>query len=106
MSWYTIRRIEEGAYRVVKFDGDFNVHRDPKVPGFSIYGLFRYTRSQPYICSCPAGEGGKCRHVKMIYLFLKLERVDTGWFYDPETESWERPLNHPSRLIYRLARGR
>lgn len=95
-SLYQIRTIRgnPGAYRVTKYDERYHATRH--------YGLFVYKNYQKLICTCIAGENLKpCRHKFMFRIFEAEFKIDSGYFYDPETKSWEMPVNHPVRLLQR-----
>ena len=43
-------------------------------------------------CDCPAGTRPDCRHRQMLQAFAAEGRIDSGWFYNPDEEEWEPPL--------------
>lgn len=89
---YSVRRLDNNAYRITKFDGHFNVLKH--------YGVFEYKRLVKYLCTCPAGENlDECKHKHMLRKFIAEHKVDTGWFYDFDAQSWERPANDPLRIM-------
>lgn len=88
---YNIRQTHEYVYRIVKFDGWFNVVKE--------YYIYREGRHDSLKCTCPRGLRGGCRHTIVLDIFLKVNRINTGWFYEYETQSWERPIQDPVRQI-------
>ncbi len=78
---YTIRRIPSG-FRVIKFDDLFNVVTE--------YELIQ--RSWGLQCACFAANKETCRHREMAALFIRLNRVDKGWFYNYGARLWVKPI--------------
>lgn len=82
MTLYNLRT-DPAGFRVTKFDDDLEVESsylmdfDPTEPG------------SPVICECPAGIRPTCRHRQMLPTLL--ERLDTAWFLDHETQEWVDP---------------
>lgn len=95
---YNVRRIGIYTYRMVKFDGDFNV--------IDIHVLRKRSAIARFDCNCWHKNKHICRHRNMIELFILENKVDNGWFYDWDTGQWALPLTHPVRLLeQRLARS-
>lgn len=84
-------RTEGNRYRVVKFNSWWNV--------IAIYYVFR--SNHRYHCDCPRNAIISCRHRRMVLIFKRDNKIDTGWFYDYTTGIWEKPVNHPSREFQR-----
>lgn len=78
-SLYNLKTTPENTYCITKFDSDLEVE--------SSYDVSLED------CTCPQGERDKrCRHQKMLPMFLILDRVDCGYFLDFDTKTWHRPL--------------
>lgn len=75
MALYNLKSTGTVLYSITKFDQDLNPE--------ATYSVARTA------CDCPAGARATCRHRQMLPTLL--ERVDTAWFYNFETKSWEDP---------------
>jgi len=75
MSLYSVRKTTKG-HRITKFDDLFFVLASYEVVDGS--------------CDCPARWG--CKHPSMVKGFELAGKIDTGAFWDSETEQWEEPL--------------
>lgn len=91
---YTIV-VEDGSYRITKFDNMFNPLRS--------YYIYQKTWNGRELCTCQFGLYPTCRHRDMLHIFLSMHRVNSGWFYNyydgKRPGKWERPLNDPVRII-------
>lgn len=74
---YTVRT-QRGGYRVIKFDFLLNVE--------CVYNV----RSRN--CDCHQYMRPTCKHRRMVDLFLRLERIDRGYFFCYDTDQWFLPL--------------
>lgn len=81
---YTVRK-HGSFYVVTKFDELLNVE--------AVYTLYR-VRSGRLHCPCFQYErgGGMCRHREIISIFVKMLKVNKGWFYDYDNCTWEEPI--------------
>lgn len=88
MNQYNLRTAG-AAFTITKFDEDFNV-------------LASYTitpKGFDYTCTCPANNRSvitkPCRHRRMMKVLLPV--VNTGQFYDPDTDQFCEMLGDPHR---------
>lgn len=78
-SLYSLRSTPTpGEFSIMKFDEDYAVE--------SLYALSATT------CTCLQGHKPKCKHRRMLPLFLAAGHVDDGWFLDWTTRLWHHPL--------------
>lgn len=91
MSLYSVRQTAYLSYRMVKFDEDFNVQE--------VWYLYKKGLFRDWNCDCWQKNKHTCRHRQMIDLFINNNKVNSGWFYDPDRKEWERPLNDPVRRL-------
>lgn len=89
---YSIRLMPDGMYRVVVFDGWFNV--------LQVYYIWR--GKQGMLCNCPRGQTYSCRHRIILSIFERDSKVNTGWLYNYDNNNWERPIIDPVRFLQRL----
>jgi hypothetical protein len=77
---YSCRKFPSGLYRLVKWDNDYNI--------VAIYEIFNDK------CECFQGmKKGTCRHTEeIIPEFERLDRVNSGWFYDYDNDQWDEPI--------------
>jgi hypothetical protein len=73
MSLYNCKK-DELAYRITKFDEDFDVESS-------------YLTTHK-ACDCPAGVRDTCRHRQMLPEFVAAKRIDTGWLLDWDDREW------------------
>src|SRR5689334_11496685 len=95
---YSVRTVL-GGWRVVKFDQWLNVVTIREVRG-TLVGTMT--------CSCyrKYHHTDYCKHRLMIPLFIQLDRVDKGWFYDYENQQWHTPVTEEFQLIKRRMKER
>lgn len=93
MAIYKCDTLDIHAFKIVKFDDDFNVVR--------VYRLFKVSQFR-WECSCSGWHGhGYCKHPKLIQHFYDNKHINDGYFWDVDLEEWLLPLNHPSRILAR-----
>lgn len=87
---YGFRTIPKG-YRIVKFDEWLEVQPE------SIYEL---TVRRGWVhCPCHQGNKETCRHREMLKLFIQMNRVDKGWFYEYSASKWIAPITTRRRKL-------
>ena len=83
MDLYSLRSTPfPGEYTIIKFDQDYSI--------LSIYALSAST------CTCPQGFKPKCKHRRMLQMFLEHGHVDDGWFLIWQSRLWLHPVGEPS----------
>lgn len=75
---YSFRRLDDKSYQAIKMT--------PQGEPLDVYKLTPNGGQ----CSCPAHV--YCRHQQMLKLFLGVDKVNTGWRYCFETETWFEPV--------------
>lgn len=81
---YTVDCKYRRHYRVVKFDGLFNVE--------SVYQVLG-SNGGTVSCPCFQGKFGRCRHRPLVILFEETNRINKRWFFDWELKVWYMPIN-------------
>lgn len=90
MSSYTVRKRGAYTYHVIKFDDDFNVII---VDGQFHKTVRRNLKSGVWSCTCMGQQKHfSCRHITIVKMFEKDNRLDTGYFYDYEFDLWYPPI--------------
>lgn len=89
MPLYNVKSQMPNEFVVTKFDDDLNVE--------SSYLLI--SNSDGLVCECPAGVRPSCRHRDMLPLFVKYNRVNSGWVIDwdggKEWRQYVGPIGEP-----------
>lgn len=88
MSLYQIKT-EGSLFRIVKFDNHWEVQTINHV----------YYSKRKWHCTCQRGSFPNCRHRIMQQIFMRDNKIDSGWFYDWEQHIWLRPVNDPVRVM-------
>lgn len=81
---YKIDSLGDGTFAIKKFDEDLNFVETYYMSEVSTHSI---------ICGCPAGGRPTCRHRKMLRIFQAEQKIDSGWFYHFDKDSWIEPLN-------------
>jgi hypothetical protein len=78
-----LRRGYTGAYHVAKYDRD-NLFEEGDAYVVKLFG-----RNNWYNCSCPGfAHWNKCRHQKIVKVFVDKKKVGSGQLYDYDNERW------------------
>jgi hypothetical protein len=85
--WYTFVTSEvDDGFKAIKFDKD----GDP-------LGEYKLNKNGSS-CDCPA-HVPFCRHKKMLVIFKDMERVNSGWQYQFDTDKWKAPIKLDPDLV-------
>lgn len=97
--YYTVKTQGPYSYRVFKLDEGFNPIYHSGRDKREVFRLVRRNSQGYWLCNCEQHERVSCRHRTIVRMFVQLNRVDSGWFYNYDEDSWERSFTDPVRAM-------